>query len=84
MEVITRSLDKLRGNTQGLSPHNTPAQNARIIMQRTNQKFLDKQINQSEKELKNIPKGIVNKRKSSINFRPRFRLSITPPDTPEN
>ena len=84
MEEITRRLDKLRGNTQELSPYNNPAQNARIIMQRNNQKFLDKQMNQLEKELKNIPKGIVNKRKSSINFRPRFRLSITPPDTPEN
>ena len=87
MEEMTRRLDKLRGNTQELSPYNTPAQNARIIMQRNNQKFLDKQRNQLERELKNIPKGIVNKRKSSLNFRPKlsnFRFLDTLPKTPQN
>ena len=87
MEEITRRLDKLRSNTQELSPYNTPAQNPRIIMQRNNQKFLDKQMNQLERELKNIPKGIVNKRKSSLNFRPKlsnFRFLDTPPKTPQN
>ena len=84
---ITRRLDKLRCNTQKLLPYNTPAQNARIIMQRDNQKFLDKQINQLERELKNIPKGIVNKRKSSLNFRPKlsnFRFPDALPKTPQN
>ena len=65
MKEITHRLDKLRGNTQELSPYITPAQNSRIIMQKYNQKFLDKQVNQLNKELTNIPKGIVNKRKSS-------------------
>ena len=60
IEEITRRLDKLRSNTQELSPYNTPAQDARIIMQRNNKKFLDKQMNQLEGELKNIPKRIVN------------------------
>ena len=44
-------------------------------------------MNQLERELKNIPKGIVNKRKSSLNFRPKlsnFRFLDTPPKTPQN
>ena len=42
MVEITRRLDKLRSNTQELSPYNTSAQNARIIMQRNNQKTIIK------------------------------------------
>ena len=44
-------------------------------------------MNQLERELKNIPKGIVNKRKSSLNFRPKvssFTFPDTPPETPQN
>ena len=68
MKEITRRLDKLRGNKNEVSPYNTPAQNSAIIAQQNNQKFLDRQMNQREREIKNIPKGIVKNRRSSINF----------------
>ena len=52
MNEITRRLDKLRGNKNELSPYNTPAQNSAIVAQQNNQKFLDRQMNQREREIK--------------------------------
>ena len=91
MDEITRRLDKLRGNKNELSPYNTPAQNSTIIVQQNNQKFLDRQINQREREIKNIPKGIVKNRRSSINFQlpqinsiKNYKLPDTLPQTPDD
>ena len=66
MEDIVRRLDIFRGNTPDFSPANTPAQNSRIITQQNEERFQNGQIR--EREISNISKGIVNKRKSSINF----------------
>ena len=63
IDDLTKRLDKLRGNTNDVSPYNTPEQNSRIIMKKTNEKFVNWQINQREKELKQIPKGIVKKKR---------------------
>ena len=40
-----------------------PQQNSRIIAQKNNEKFLNRQINQRQKELSKLPKGIVKKSK---------------------
>ena len=66
MEDTVRRLDILQGNTPDVSPANTPAQNSRIIAQQNEERFQNRQIR--EREISNIPKGIVNKRKSSTNF----------------
>ena len=91
MDEITRRLDKLRGNKNELSPYNTPAQNSAIIAQQNNQKFLDRQMNQREREIKNMAKGIVKNRRSSINFElpqinsiENYKFPDTPPQTPDD
>ena len=91
MDDLTKRLDKLRGNTDDVSPYNTPEQNSRIIMKKNNEKFVNRQINQREKELKQIPKGIVNKRRSTINLKDldtwkvsNYRFPETPPETPDD
>ena len=68
MEDTVRRLDILRGNTPDVSPANTPAQNSRIIARQNEERFQNRQIREREREISNIPKGIVNKRKSSTNF----------------
>ena len=68
MEDIVRRLCIIRGNTPDVSPANTPAQNSRIIAQHNEERFQNRQIRKRESEISNIPKGIVNKRKSSANF----------------
>ena len=68
MEDIIRSLDFLRGNPPDVSPDNTREQNSRIIARKNQEIFQNIQNKEREKELSNIPKGIINKRKSSINF----------------
>ena len=90
MDEITRRLDKLCGNKNELSPYNTPAQNSSIIAQQNNQKFLNRQMNQREREIKNIPKEIVKNRRSSINFQlpqinliKNYKFSDTPLQTPD-
>ena len=83
MEDIVRRLDILRGNTPDVSPANIPAQNSRIIAQQNEERFRNRQIR--EREISNIPKGIVNKRKSStnVNFSRYAPLhSSTPPPAP--
>ena len=77
-EEIVRRLDLLRENTLHVSPDNTMEQNSRIIAWKNQERFQNRQIKEREKELLNIPKGIINKRKSIINF----NFSDMPPYTP--
>ena len=80
MNDIVRWLDYFGGNTPDVSPDNTPLQNSRVVARKNNEKFLNKQIKERHcKEIAKIPKGIVNKRKSSTNF----NFPDTPPQTPE-
>ena len=79
MDKITRRLDYLRGNTPDVSPYNTREQNSKIIVRKNNEKFVNQQIKQTQREISNFPKGIVNKRKSSMNF----NFPHTPPRTPQ-
>ena len=60
-------------------------------MKKNNEKSLNQQINQREKELAKIPKEIVKNRRSTINFKQpdkwrsiNFKLPDTPPSTPGN
>ena len=78
MEEVTRRLNFLRGNTTELSPNNTPELNSSIIARQNAEKIQNRQIREREKEIKNIPKGIIKKRKSSLNF----NFPETPPYTP--
>ena len=78
MEDIVRRLDILQGNTPDVSPANTPAQNSRIIARQNEERFQNRQIREREREISNIPKEIVNKRKSSTDF--NFPDTI-PPNT---
>ena len=64
MDDIVRRLDYLRGNTPDVSPDNTREQNSRIIVRKNNEKFVNQQVKQRQREISNLPKGIVNKRKS--------------------
>ena len=77
IDEITQRLDRLRGNTLDVSPYNTREENSRIIARKNNEKFVNQQIKQRQRELSKLPKGIVNNRRSSINF----RLPDTPPST---
>ena len=61
MEDIVRRLDFLRGNTPDISPDNTREQNSRIIARKNQERFQNKRMKEREKELSNIPKGIINK-----------------------
>ena len=61
MEDIIRRLDFLRGNPPDVSPDNTREQNSRIIARKNQERFQNKRIKEREKELSNIPKGIINK-----------------------
>ena len=78
MEEITRRLNFLRGITTEFSPNNTPELNSSIIARQNAEKFQNRQIREREKEIRNIPKGIIKKRKSSLNF----NFPETPPYTP--
>ena len=78
MNDIVRRLDILRENTPDVSPDNTPAQNSRFIALQNQERFQNGQIRERERELSNIPKGIINKRKSRINF----NFPDTSPQTP--
>ena len=53
-------------------------QNSGIIAQKNKERFHNRRIKEKKKDLLNIPKGIINKRKSSINF----NFPDTPPYTP--
>ena len=79
MDDIVRRLDYLRGNTPDISPDNTSLQNSRVVARKNNEKFVNQQIKERQREIAKIPKGIVNKRKCSTNF----IFLDTPPQTPE-
>ena len=79
MKYIVRRLDFLRGNTPNVSPDNTREQNSRIIAQKNQEIFQNRQIRERERETKNIPKGIINKRKFSLNFNFPNTLPYYPP-----
>ena len=79
IDEITQRLDRLCSNTLDVSPYNTREENSRIIARKNNEKFVNQQIKQRQRELSKFPKGIVNNRRSSINF----RLPDTPPSTPQ-
>ena len=68
MDEIARRLDYLRGSTLDVSLDNTRKQNYRIIAHKNNEKFVNQQVKQRQREISNFPKGIVDKRKSSMNF----------------
>ena len=58
--------------------YNTREQNSEIIAQNTNEKFVNQQVKQRQREISNLPKGIVNKRKLSMNF--NFPETNPPPN----
>ena len=39
-----------------------------LLREKDNEKFINQQIKQRQREISNLPKAIVNKRKSSMNF----------------
>ena len=61
MDETVRRLEILKGNTLHVSPDNTMEQNSRIIAQKNQGRFQNRWIKEREKELLNIPKGIINK-----------------------
>ena len=67
MEDIVTRLVILRGNTPDVSPANTPAQFLVLLLEKNEERFQNSQIREREREIWNIPKGIVNKGKSSTN-----------------
>ena len=79
MEEINRRLNFLRENTNDLSQNNTPELNSSIIARQNAEKFQNRQIREREKKIKNIPEGIIRKRKSSLNFNFPEMPSYTPP-----
>ena len=74
VDDLQRRLDCLRGNI--VSPHNTSEQNDKIIHRQNTEKFMKQQLRQREKELANLPKGNVRKKRMS------FKLPETPPESP--
>ena len=80
MDDIVRRLDYPRGNTPNVSPYNTREQNSRIIARKNNENFVNQQIKQRQRESSNLPKRIVNKRKSSMSF----NFPETPPRMPQH
>ena len=62
--------------------YNTREQNSEIIAQKTNEKFVNQQVKQRQREISNLPKGIVNKRKLSMNF--NFPETNPPPPKRHN
>ena len=59
MKEITRRLNFLRGITTEFSPNNTPELNSSIIARQNAEKFQNRHIREREKEIRNIPKGII-------------------------
>ena len=60
MDDIVRRLDYLCGNAPDVFPDNTREQNSRIIARKNNEKFVNQQVKQRQREISNLPKGIVN------------------------
>ena len=60
MDEIVRRLNYLRRITPDVSPDNTSEKNYRIIARQNQDRFQNRQIKEREREIKNIPKGIIN------------------------
>ena len=56
VDEITHRLDHLRGNTPDVSPYNTREQNSKILARKNNEKFVNQQIKQRQREISNLPK----------------------------
>ena len=78
MDEIRRGLDYFRGNTPDVPRYDTREKNSRIIAQKSNEKFVNQQTKQRQGELLKLPKGIVNKRRSTMNFNFSDKTSLTP------
>ena len=61
MDDIVRKLDYLRGDTPDVSPYNTREQDSRIFSRKNNEKFVNQQIKQRQREISSLLKGIINK-----------------------
>ena len=57
---------------------NTPAENSRRIAEADEERFQNRRLREREREVSNIPRGIIKSRKSSLNI----NFSDTPPPTP--
>ena len=77
MEEIQKRLDALRGNNPDVPPYNTREQNSAVITRKNNKRFVNRLIKEREREISNLSKGIVKKRKSL-----NFNFPDTPPQTP--
>ena len=53
MDDIVRRLDYLRGNTPDVPPYNTREQKSRIIARKNNEKFVNQQAKQRQREISN-------------------------------
>ena len=60
MDEIVRRLNFLRRITPDVSLDNTSEKNSRIIARQNQDRFQNRQIKEREREIKNIPKGIIN------------------------
>ena len=80
MDEIARRLDYLHGNKPGVSPYDTREKNSRIFARKNNEKFVNQQVKQRNRKISNLPKEIVHKRKSSMNF----NFLETPPQTQQD
>ena len=79
MNEIARRLDYLRGNMPDVSPYSTREENSRIIARNNNEKVVNQQIRQRERELSQLPKGIVNNKRLSIRSSINLDLLILHP-----
>ena len=61
-----------------LHDENTPAENSRRIAQANEERFQNRRLTEREREISNIPRGIVKSRKSSMDI----DFPDTPPPTP--
>ena len=60
MDEIVRRLNFLRRITPDVSLDNTSEKNSRIIARQNQDRFQNRQIKEREREIKNVPKGIIN------------------------
>ena len=60
MDEIVRRLNFLRRITPDVSLDNTSEKNSRIIARQNQDRFQNRQIKEREREIKNIPKGIIH------------------------
>ena len=56
MDDIVRRLNYLKGNTPDVSPDITPFQNSRAVARKNNERFVNQQIKERQREIAKIPK----------------------------